>query len=196
MNRGELNHLIVKFFRGSPTECVEAYERLYDFYFKVLFNFTVSRNINEMDAQDAIQEILTDIWSHRERLEERIGDSDEFRSYLIMGLRGKISNQNRKQARNVPFENEIMEDRGLTELLADESIDPVEMDEYMGIMDGIIRNKMPYYPKSVIYLYRTKHYDFPAIARMLGISEKTAKKHLTEAFKIIEKELSTYYNLG
>jgi|GEM_PF-5612484 RNA polymerase sigma factor, sigma-70 family len=196
MDRSETDRLIVAFFRGDPKECLTAYKRLYTFYFKVLYNFTVARNVNEMDVEDAVQELLTGVWTNKDRLAGKIDNSEKFLAYLIMGLKGKISNLNRKNAKSIPLENEALEDWELIGSLADESIDPVEIDEFMDIMDGIIRDKLPYYSKSVIYLYRTKHYNFPDIARMLGISEKTAKKHLADAFDIIHKELPKYYNLN
>lgn len=195
MDRRETNHLIVAFFRGEPKECLAAYEQLYSFYFKVLYNFTVIRNTNEMDAEDAVQELLTDVWSNKERLAGKIDNSEKLMAYLIMSLKGKISNLHRKNAKSIPLEDETLEDRELIDSFVDESIDPVEIKEYVNIMDGIISNKLPYFQRSVIYLHRTKHYDFPDIARMLGISEKTAKKHLSNAFDIIHKELPKYYNL-
>jgi RNA polymerase sigma-70 factor (ECF subfamily) len=196
MDRCETNRLIVAFFRGDPLECLAAYEQLYAFYFKVLYNFTVTRNVNEMDAEDAVQELLTDVWSKKEHLAGKIDNSEKLMAYLIMSLKGKISNLHRKNAKSIPLEDETLEDRELIDSLVDEGIDPVEIHEYVDVMDRIISDKLPYYQRSVIYLHRTKHYDFPDIARMLGISEKTAKKHLSNAFDIIRKELPRYYNLN
>lgn len=144
----------------------------------------VNRAIGSIDvAQDIVQDIFISIWRRREVIEI----TTTFRAYLF------------KSARNLSIRH--ISTAGVQsqqlQLLADQMraaelvvFDSLELDELEASVDRAIE-KLPPKMREVFTLSRNENKSYREIAVMLGISETTVKKQISNALKSIRSDVES-----
>ena len=155
--------------------------KLFDHYWKPLFQFSFNILRDDDDAKDVVQEVFIALWDRK--LDLVIHSSIE--SYLFTSVRykslTKLSQRLSSNERNLPLENYI-------EQTFSEAVDPFIMKELQQEIDLQI-NKLPARMQEVIRLKTKESLSIREIAEKLDISEDTVKNHLASARKRLRIQL-------
>jgi len=176
-NNGELrphdDQRFVNELKRSGAE--KTLSRLFDQYWKPLFQFSYNLLQDEDDAKDVVQEVFIKLWDRQ--LDLAIHTSIE--SYLFSSVRykslTKLSQRLSSNERNLTLEDHI-------EQSFLDAVDPLIIKELQQEIDMQIE-KLPERMRAVIRLKSKDSLSISEIAVRLNISEDTVKNHLASARK-------------
>ncbi|PRD48079.1 hypothetical protein C5745_06070 [Sphingobacterium haloxyli] len=155
--------------------------KLFDRYWKPLFQFSFNILRDDDDAKDVVQEVFISLWDRK--LDLAVHSSIE--SYLFTSVRykslTKLSQRLSSSERNLPLENYV-------EQTFSDALDPLLMKELQQEIDLQI-NKLPDRMQEVIRLKTKECLSIQEIAEKLNISEDTVKNHLATARKRLRVQL-------
>lgn len=159
----------------------EAYEQIYHRYKFVLHNHAWNKTRNLEESQDIIQEIFTMLWAKRESLDVSVNLS----GYLYTSLRNYVLNQIvHKEVQNkyiVSIQSFVRQES----VIADHRI---RENQLKGLIEQEI-NALPPRMKEVFLLSRRENLSHKEIAELLGTTEQTVKKQMTNTLKVLRKKL-------
>lgn len=171
-------HLIAHLKEGSKT----AYKEIYDRHWRAMYIHACKMLKDEDEAKDVIQELFLHLWINREQLEIRTS----LKAYLYAGLRNRILNIfDSKQVRAnyvTSLAAYFKEEHSLMEEVFQEN-------ELCTIIDREIAN-LPGKMKEVFELSRKSYLSHKEIAAKLQISDKTVKKQINNAIRILKVKIS------
>jgi len=156
-----------------------AYTEIYDRYALVLLGHAYNKTRDREEAKDVVQEVFTMLWAKRETLQV-----DYLAGYLFRSVRNIILNQIAHEAVQEKF---IL---SMEKFAASNEI-PDHLIREKQLMAIIEREVAALSPKmrEVFVLSRNEHLSHGEIADLLGISEQTVSKHVTNALKILRVRL-------
>ena len=157
-----------------------AFTTLYQRYIDVLFPYSRSLNLDEMDADDSIQEVFTHLWLRRSTLQ-----IDNLSAWLFMSIRKQMLYQLRKKkyrdryvasaaAYISPFYDSVLE-----------VLHEKELQQY--IQQEIA--KLPPRMQEIFRMSRMEYLSHKQIAEKLGLSETTVRKQISNVLKIFRYKL-------
>lgn len=156
-----------------------AYTEIYDRYALVLLGHAYNKTRDREEAKDVVQEVFTMLWAKRETLQV-----DYLAGYLFRSVRNIILNQ---------IAHEAVQDKFILsmEKFAASNEIPDHLIREKQLMAIIEREVAALSPKmrEVFVLSRNEHLSHGEIADLLGISEQTVSKHVTNALKILRVRL-------
>lgn len=158
-----------------------AFTEIYNRYKLVLHNHAWNKTGNREEAQDAIHEVFEVIWTKRETIQ--IGRN--LAGYLYVSLRNHILNAiARKEVKN----KYISSIQHFTE------ISPIVTDYLVreNLLKAVIEKEIANLPpkmREVFELSRKQHLSHKEIAEIMGTSEQTIKKQMTNALKVLRSKL-------
>ena len=156
-----------------------AYTEIYDRYALVLLGHAYNKTRDREEAKDVVQEVFTMLWAKRETLQV-----DYLAGYLFRSVRNIILNQ---------IAHEAVQDKFILsmEKFAASNEIPDHLIREKQLMAIIEREVAALSPKmrEVFVLSRKEHLSHGEIADLLGISEQTVSKHVTNALKILRVRL-------
>jgi RNA polymerase sigma-70 factor (family 1) len=157
-----------------------AYTEIYDRYALVLLGHAYNKTRHREEAKDVVQEVFIMLWAKRETLQV-----DYLAGYLFRSVRNIILNQIAHEAVQEKF---IL---SMEKFAASNEI-PDHLIREKQLMAIIEREVAALSPKmrEVFVLSRNEHLSHGEIADLLGISEQTVSKHVTNALKILRVKLS------
>ncbi len=170
----EILHLIVS------DDNQDAFEELYERYFKVLYNFAYGKIDDEYITQEIIQELFVNFWQQRH--ETTISSC---RPYLFGMLKNIILGHYRKEFTRQRHYNQW----GLTH----EDVSSLLPDQPALTNDLQIRYEkglelLP--PKCrQVFLLSRQGFTYRQIASQLSISEKTVEQHISKAIQMLKRYL-------
>ena len=136
------------------------------------------------DAEDAVQEIFTDLWAHADRYDRSIAKEVTF---VAMVARRRLIDRLRKKQRR-PDEQEFSEEQsGKFSRVAENLEESVDVDRVAGIIAGFKEDQ-----KRVLELSLFLGHSHSEIAEKLGMPLGTVKTHLRRGLLVIRDELSGY----
>jgi RNA polymerase sigma-70 factor (family 1) len=165
-----------------------AYTKLYYWYYeplgRLVFNLIQSRELTEEIVQDA----FVKIWLKREILKS----VDSFGRYMYVLCRNKTLDELKKIA---------------TKKISHSKLERVLVEEFeIGLLENptdvyrqMIENAVTKLPSQQRLVYMMSRYDrlkTEEIAKRLGLSESTVKKHIQLAVKFIQSSLSSKVNVA
>jgi RNA polymerase sigma-70 factor (family 1) len=165
----------------------KAFKVLFDRFSKKVYNKAFLILKNSVASEDVIQEVFIKFWINR----EKIGEINDLNAYLNVLTRNHVYNVLRKQAYHEKF---------IADLVSEGLIDDRSNDETHLVND--LHNRINYFisllppqQKRVYELSLSEGMKYGEIARQLGISRETVKKHISEALKKLKKHLTDYKKL-
>jgi RNA polymerase sigma-70 factor (family 1) len=161
----------------------EAYEQIYHRYKFVLHNHAWNKTRNREESQDIIQEIFTMLWAKRDTLDVNTNLS----GYLYTSLRNYILNQIvHKEVQN-KYIASIQSFVDQESVIADHL---VRENQLKALIEKEI-DALPPRMKEVFLLSRRENLSHKEIAELLGTTEQTVKKQMTNTLKVLRKKLGT-----
>ena len=167
----------------------EAYEQIYHRYKFVLHNHAWNKTRNREESQDITQEIFTMLWAKRETLDVNTNLS----GYLYTSLRNYILNQIvHKEVQN-KYIASIQSFVDQDSVIADHRVRENQLKELIEKEIDALPTRM----KEVFLLSRRENLSHKEIAELLGTTEQTVKKQMTNTLKVLRKKLGMliyFYN--
>lgn len=160
-----------------------AFARLFDAYYRKLGDYVFKMTESLEVTEEIVQDVFVKIWLKRETLPTL----DNFTYYLFILSKNQTLNHLRKSANDKvrqiewlkEFENEI-----------DSPDNDVQIEEFRVLLE-IAVDKLPPQQKKVYKMSREDRIKHDEIAKQLGLSPETVKKHIKLALKFIKNELSS-----
>lgn len=156
-----------------------AYTEIYDRYILVLLNHAYNKTRSREDAKDIVQEVFTTLWVRRESL-----SIDYLAGYLFRSVRNIFLNQVAHQAVQNQFVAS-MEKFAASREASDHLVRERQLEAIIEREIAALPPKM----RKVFVLSRKEHLSHKEIADLLGISEQTVNKHVTNALKTLRVKL-------
>lgn len=176
--------LLAKIAKGDERAFTELFQGYYASLGEFVFKITESLPV----TQEIVQDAFIKIWLKRTSLTEL----KSFSNYLFIICRNQTYNHLKKiaVARNflVQIDQHLNEN---TELHDGE----VAIDQYRLLIDKAI-DKLPSQAKKVYLLSRHERLKHDDIAKQLGISPETVKKHVQYAVNFIKSDVKSQMDIG
>jgi RNA polymerase sigma-70 factor (ECF subfamily) len=167
--------LIVSLKRGSVT----AFESLFEKYSQKLYRFSYSYLKSETEAEDIVQEVFFKIWQNRNSLKTETS----FHSYLFTIAFHAIQKSFNNKTRQQRFQLDLFE------MLSEENPsleDQLNFETQLLKLNQLIE-QLPDRRKEIFLKRKKEGKSIHAIAREMGISEKTVENQITEAMHSLRK---------
>ena len=158
-----------------------AFAALYNAYWERLY-YTCYRRIElQEETEDILQELFTDIWNNREKLQIRTSLS----VYIFTALKYKIFRFIDAKA----VRHKHMQRLGSEEPAAEETIErDLSFDELYSLLEERIEH-LPVRCRLVFRMSRDQELTVEEIAKQLNITPSTVHNQITKAKKILKNEL-------
>ncbi|WP_238387203.1 RNA polymerase sigma factor [Sphingobacterium olei] len=163
----------------------KAFLEIYDRY-KVLLQQHAYKKIGDaQDVQDVIQELFTELWDKRISLNITTGLSN----YLFTAIRNRSLNLIYKRRKEMHYLESLEEFINEGNYLIDLQIREREFTELIQKEIDALPTRM----REVYKLSREEGLSHKQIAELLGTSETTVSKQITNVLKILRKKLGSLY---
>ena len=162
----------------------KAFSELYDRY-KVVLYIHAKRILNdEEESKDVIQELFINIWLKKSELII----NTTVKSYLYFAIRNNVFNKLTRRKLEISYLNSLEETIANGETSLEENLREKEL------IDVIDREIMllPLKMRNVFKLSRTHNLSHKEIAEKLNISDKTVKKQIGNAIKILRLKIKYF----
>lgn len=164
----------------------EAFRSLFHAYRDKLYNYVVKLSGSVQTAEDTVHDVFLKLWERRATLP----DMYNLDAYLYRMARNKSIDIFRLVAKEGLMLSEIGRERG-TEA-GFEGEDRVTHREVLAAIREAV-DKLTPQQRQVFLLSRQQGLKTGEIARQLGIAERTAKNHLSEALRFLRGEMGRQY---
>jgi RNA polymerase sigma-70 factor (ECF subfamily) len=163
---------------GDHTAFAELYER----YWGVLFVHCMKMLRDEDEAKDVLQELFTSLWTKSAELQF----STSVSAYLYSAVRNKVFNLMAHQKVKRNYSAGISKFMQQGEFITDEQVRLNELKRIIEREVALLPPKM----REVFEMSRNQQLSHKEIAGKLGISDKTVRKQINNALKILKVKLN------
>ncbi len=163
-------------------ENVDAFDLIYERYFPLLYIYSCKIISNEEEVKDVLQEIFLYLWSKDFHVK------GTFSSYIYSAVRYKLFDHIDKQKVRENYATSFQIFIDSNKSIADDIILEREL-EYL--IEKEVRNLLKKM-QEVFILSREGNKSYREIATYLNISDKTVKKQVSNALKILRTKLSYF----
>lgn len=161
-----------------------AFFELYERYKTVLYLHAKRMLDDEDETKDVIQEIFTTLWDKRTSL----SISTSVKSYLYTAVRNKVLNLLTHRKFEINYLNSLQKVIDLTENEVEGQI----REKQLIVMIEKEIELLPAKMREVFELSRKQHLSHKEIAEKLSISDKTVKKQINNAIKILRQKINVF----
>ncbi len=165
-----------------------AYAEIYDRYWGILYRYSRRLLQNEEEAEDVVQDIFVMLWSKGAELELKVSLS----SFLYASVRNRILKhfEKSKVRGNYLRSLEHFIDNGecITDHLVREHQLAARIEQEVSLLPAKMRE--------VFELRRKANLSYKDIAEKLDISEKTVKKQVSNALKILKTKFGSLFSVA
>lgn len=159
----------------------KAYDFVMDTYYQRLCAYAQSLCHDHALAEDIVQNVFVRIWVKR----KKINPDFSIKSYLYKSVYNEFICQYRKTKPVMYLEKKYFE---AIDVVAE--IEPEELDGLINLMNAEIEN-LPSKCREIFLMNKKEGLTHTEISEYLNISIKTVEGHITRAFKILTKKLSS-----
>lgn len=145
-------------------------------YWNNIYGQALSYVKSTHQAQDIVQEVFVKIWEKRQTL-SRV---ERFDSFLFIIARNHIISELRKKIA-LPLEKDMLDIAGEERALPDKQLSLKQLQEHL----ATAITRLPPQQKAAYLLSREENLSFEDIARRMGLSRETIKKHICRALNSI-----------
>ncbi|MES2652863.1 MAG: RNA polymerase sigma-70 factor [Bacteroidota bacterium] len=177
LNDSELAELLIK---KDERSFAEIYKR----YWTIMYMHALRMLRNEEDTRDVVQEVFTNLWVKHSTLKS----TENLAGYLYASIKNKVLDsiaQKRTQLNHLDSLSKYITstDNKLLEEITDR--------EMMEALDQEIE-QLPAKMKIIFEMRVKQHKTYKEIAEELNISDKTVKKQVSNAIKIVKPRLNGF----
>ncbi|WP_207535991.1 RNA polymerase sigma factor [Desertivirga arenae] len=172
------NDLLFKLRQGDE----RAFAEIYNQYKGMLFLHAYRMVQDADEAHDVVHELFASLWSKRENLEIKTS----IKAYLYNAVKNRILDfiaHQKVVSRYVDSLDNFVE-KG--EFYVDDKLREKELEATIAMEVSLLPEKM----REVFELSRNFNYSHKQIAEILGISDKTVKKQVANAVKILRNKIN------
>lgn len=158
-----------------------AFTEIYNRYKLILHNHAWNKTRNHVETQDAIQEVFSNLWTKREVIQ--IGSN--LSGYLYTSVRNHILNLFAKKQVQEKYINSIHQYSQQKTALTDHRVRE-------SMLRDVIEKEIADLPprmREVFELSRKQHLSHKEIAVIMGTTEQTVKKQVSNALKHLRNRL-------
>lgn len=181
-NYQDEDYLLSKLREG----CTEAFNILYEKYWKTVYTDALRRLSNHDQSQDITQDIFAYLWLKREELQ-----IDNLPAYLHIAVRNRVLNLFEKEKRYIPFERLL---HNTLHLQSDRPDITALHNEFLNAYNALI-NSLPPQRRRIFKQYYEEGLSTLEIASRLSLSRKTVQNQLGRAVAFLRSELSNLFLL-
>lgn len=161
-----------------------AFAEIYDRHWMVMYTHALKMLNNEEDARDMVQELFVTLWAKSKEIQSSVNLS----GYLFVSLKNKIIDLIHHRRTEAKYLDSLM---NFAVEYTNETLAALTEKELMDALDLEIRQLPP--KMKIIFEMRVKHHkSYKEIAEALNISDKTVKKQVSNAIKIIKPKLHSF----
>nr|WP_321356356.1 RNA polymerase sigma-70 factor [uncultured Draconibacterium sp.] len=176
-NKLNLNKVIDELAKDNET----SLEKLFNYYYPRLYNFSKSILKIETGIDDILQEVFVKIWQNR----KKIKTPNTFNALIFTITRNLLLNELRRQLNNKNAKEELKKLSLAKEYSLSQTI---EFNELKERVDELIA-ELPERQKEIFLLSRSEGLSHKEIAEKLGIKPKTVEYHITLSVKHLKHKL-------
>jgi len=168
---------------------MEAFRELYGRYWESLYVHAKTMTSCDDTAKDIVQEIFVELWDKREGLNIQLS----LKAYLYKVTRNKVLNTYVRHQVHEKYIHSLVQyfeaGENQTDYLLRENLVRERITEEVAALPSKMRQ--------IFEMSRNEHKTYKEIAEELDISDKTVKKQISNALKILKSKLEVvfYYTL-
>ncbi len=165
-----------------------AYAEIYERYFDSLYSYGKKFMVNQMQLEDAIQELFIRLWRTRERL----STVDNIKFYLFLSLRRDIRriNEKEKAVDKIDFESFLITHNHPADEYSPDDIDKELTQKLVSILKNLPKRQL-----EAITLRYYENFSIAEIASIMDVSEKTVRNTLHNSLTLLRKNSNLFYSL-
>lgn len=172
------NKLLSLIIQGHQGAFAEIYSRHWGF----MFVHAMKMLSDEDQAKDIVQEVFISIWNKTPAISPDVNLS----AYLFTSVRNKVLNALRNEKVREDYESLFSL---YVEECSNSPLDIIHEKELLEIIETVI-DSLPDKMKMVFELSRKDYLSHKEIAERMNISEKTVKRQVSNALKIIRTKIN------
>ena len=158
-----------------------AFAEIYERYWKVMYVHARKMLHDEDDSKDLVQELFASLWTKS----AEVNCNTNLSGFLYVSLRNKIINL--VQQKNIRRDY-LSSLASFAEEAGNSTLDQISEKEILSVVEKEIQN-LPKKMRHIFELSRKQNLSHKQIAGQLEISDKTVKKQIGYAIKIIKLRL-------
>ena len=161
-----------------------AFAEIYERYWGLIFHHVLKMTGDMDETKDLIQELFTHLWINVEQIEPETNMA----SYLYVSARNKVINLIRHDKVKNNYLSSLTE---FANQYQDNIFEQLSAKDLSIVIEKEIQN-LPYKMREIFELSRKKFRTHKEIADELHISDKTVKKQINNAIKILRLRLNIF----
>lgn len=164
-----------------------AFEEIYERFNGLLFIYACKLITDKEDARDVVQEIFVYLWSN-----PNIKIKSQLSAYLYTAVRYKVFDwiDKNKSKSNYLLSLENFADQGVS--ITD---DYIREKEFASIIEKEV-SLLPPKMRQIFEMSRQQHLSQKEIAEILHLSDKTVKKQMSNALKVLRLKLTSFISIA
>jgi len=164
-----------------------AFEEIYERFNGLLYIYACKLVTDKEDARDIVQEIFVYLWSN-----PNIKIKSQLSAYLYTAVRYKVFDwlDKNKSKSNYLLSLENFADQG--NCITD---DYIREKEFASIIEKEV-SLLPPKMRQIFEMSRQQHLSQKEIAEILHLSDKTVKKQMSNALKVLRLKLTSFISLA
>lgn len=166
----------------------DAFEVLYQKYWRKLYVFARRTTPNTEDAQDLIQDVFAQLWTQKEQIDAAVFSE----SYLFAIVRNKLLDKIRKQYVREDYVKKILQSSSESDFSTQQTILTNDLNNHIHRAVDVLPEKC----REVFQLSRFEQLSVDQIAQKLQISPQTVKNQLSKALQVVRFRLREFATLG
>lgn len=166
----------------------DAFEVLYQKYWRKLYVFARRTTPNAEDAQDLIQDVFSQLWMQKEQIDAAVFSE----SYLFAIVRNKLLDKIRKQYVREEYVQKILQSSSESDFSTQQTILTNDLNNHIHRAVDVLPEKC----REVFQLSRFEQLSVDQIAQKLQISPQTVKNQLSKALQVVRFRLREFATLG
>lgn len=163
----------------TPIRSYQLFDQLFDATKDKLYAFVLKHTRDKHQTEDILQHCYMKLWEHIDGVE-----ADRIENLMFTYARHAVIDQVRKKQASIITFKEVADDQAADEPATEHDLTYAELNrQVLALVD-----RMPPKRKQVFVLVREYGMSYDEVAKRLGISKLTIKKHMNEALRFLRQE--------
>ena len=173
-----IDHQLVALLREGNRE---AFAKIYQSYWTVMYMHAFKMLRNEDDARDIVQEIFTSLWLKGQSIDPDVN----LAGYLFVSTKNKVFDLITHKRVRLDYLESLS---SFAEAHSNQTLASIEEKELLQALQHEIE-QLPAKMRQIFDMRVNEHLSYLEIAHKLNISDKTVKKQISNAIRIVRPKL-------